>query len=125
MTTLNLTADRLFDGTGTAALIRPTLRVADERVEAVERGLLPPAGCSGERLDFPGCTILPGLIDTHVHLIFSALETNEAIIEQVGRVGQPLILGQAADQAADGRGILGGRGADHRRGSCGRAGRIV
>src|SRR5205823_13816836 len=83
MTPLILTADRLFDGTGAATLIRPTLRVSGERVEAVERGLLPPAGCSDGRLAFPGCTILPGLIDTHVHLIFSALDTNEAIIEQV------------------------------------------
>jgi imidazolonepropionase-like amidohydrolase len=99
MTTLILTADRLFDGTGAAALIRPTLRVADERVESVERGLLPPAGCSGERFDFPGCTILPGLIDTHVHLIFSALETNEAIIEQVGRETDAELLARALANA--------------------------
>src|SRR5260370_30159292 len=85
MTALSVAAVRLFDGSGAAALVRPPPRVSGERIEAVERGLLPPAGCSGERLDFPGCTILPGLIDTHVHLIFSALETNEAIIEQVGR----------------------------------------
>jgi imidazolonepropionase-like amidohydrolase len=84
MTTALLTADRLFDGTGAAALIRPVLRLDAERIESAERGLLPPAGCAGERFDFPGCTILPGLIDTHVHLVMAALETNEAIIEQVG-----------------------------------------
>ncbi len=83
MADLILTADRLFDGTGTAAVIRPVLRLGEGRVESVERSLLPPASCSGERLDFPGCTILPGLIDTHVHLVMSALSTNEAIIEQV------------------------------------------
>jgi imidazolonepropionase-like amidohydrolase len=99
MTSLILTADRLFDGSGSAAIVRPTLRLTGERVEAVERGLLPPAGCSGERLDFSGCTILPGLIDTHVHLIFSALETNEAIIEQVGRESEDQLIARALANA--------------------------
>jgi imidazolonepropionase-like amidohydrolase len=39
--------------------------------------------CKGDLHDFPGCTILPGLIDTHVHLVMSAQATNEAIIAQV------------------------------------------
>lgn len=78
-----LTADRLWDGTGQPALVRPLVRVDGERIQAVERSLLNPATCTGERVDFPGCTILPGLIDTHVHLVFSALATNAAIIEQV------------------------------------------
>jgi imidazolonepropionase-like amidohydrolase len=99
MTTLILTADRLFDGSGTPALVRPTLRISGELVETAECGLLPPAGCSGERLDFPGCTILPGLIDTHVHLIFSALDTNEAIIEQVGRETDEELLARALANA--------------------------
>jgi imidazolonepropionase-like amidohydrolase len=120
MTTLILTADRLFDGTGAATLIRPTLRVSGERVESVERGLLPPAGCSGERLDFPGCTILPGLIDTHVHLIFSALDTNEAIIEQVGHESDEQLLarGLANARAALHAGLTTVR-------DCGGKGRII
>jgi len=83
--TLVLTADRLFDGTGTAAFLRPALRISGERIDAVDRGLLRPATCAAEQRDFPGCTILPGLIDTHVHLVFSALDTNAAIVEQVSR----------------------------------------
>lgn len=79
-----ITADRLFDGTGAATLLRPVVRVAEQRIEAVERSLPNPSACTGERVDFPGCTILPGLIDTHVHLVMSALSTNAAIIEQVG-----------------------------------------
>jgi imidazolonepropionase-like amidohydrolase len=78
-----VTADRLWDGTGAAVLLRPALRIAGERIDAVERSLLPPSSCSGQRVDFAGCTILPGLIDTHVHLVMSAQETNEAIIDQV------------------------------------------
>jgi imidazolonepropionase-like amidohydrolase len=99
MDPLLLTADRLFDGTGTATLIKPLLRVAAGRVEAIERGLLPPAGGGGERFDFPGCTILPGLIDTHVHLVFSALESNEAIIAQVGRESDEELLARALANA--------------------------
>src|SRR2546422_6474627 len=78
-----ITAERLFDGSGAATLLRPVVRIADGVISAVDRSLLNPAVCSGERVDFPGCTILPGLIDTHVHLVMSALETNEAIIAQV------------------------------------------
>jgi imidazolonepropionase-like amidohydrolase len=99
MTDLLLTADRLFDGTGTAALARPTVRVADGKVSAVERALLPPSGCSGERFDFPGCTILPGLIDTHVHLVFGARETNEAIISLVRRESDEELLQRALANA--------------------------
>src|SRR5262249_40454706 len=77
------TADRLFDGTGTAALSQPVLRISGERVEAVGTGQFPPESDDAKCYDFPGCTILPGLIDTHVHLVFSALHSHAAIIEQV------------------------------------------
>src|SRR5437899_2299831 len=83
MDSLLLTADRLWDGTGAPAMLRPLVRVNAGRIEALETRLLQPATCTGTRIDFPGCTILPGLIDTHVHLVFSALPTNAAIIEQV------------------------------------------
>jgi imidazolonepropionase-like amidohydrolase len=85
MDPLLITADRLFDGTSAAAVLRPLLRVADGLIQSADRMLLTPATCSGQRFDFPRCTILPGLIDTHVHLMFSAADTNEAVIEQVGR----------------------------------------
>src|SRR4051812_15356668 len=99
MTTLLLTADRLFDGSGGPTLVRPTLRLDGERIEGVDTSLLPPASCTGERFDFPGCTILPGLIDTHVHLAFSALATNEAIIDQVTRETDAELLARAEQNA--------------------------
>lgn len=83
MNPILVTADRLWDGTGAPTRLRPVVRVADELISAVDTSLLAPAACGGERFDFPGCTILPGLIDTHVHLVMSALDTNEAIIAQV------------------------------------------
>jgi imidazolonepropionase-like amidohydrolase len=96
---LLITADRLWDGTGAAAVPRPVLRVAGPRIDSVQTSLLPPATCSGARLDFPGCTILPGLIDTHVHLVMSALDTNEAIIAQVQRENDTELLERALANA--------------------------
>src|SRR5439155_22000859 len=94
-----ITADRLFDGSGAATLLRPVVRIADGIISAVDRNLLNPAVCSGERVDFPGCTILPGLIDSHVHLVMSALATNEAIIEQVGRESELELTERALSNA--------------------------
>jgi imidazolonepropionase-like amidohydrolase len=91
MTSLLLTADRLFDGTGTACQQNPVLRITGERIEAIN-GAAPP---DREQFAFPGCTVLPGLIDTHVHLIFSAAATNAAIIEQVGRESDEELLQRA------------------------------
>jgi imidazolonepropionase-like amidohydrolase len=99
MDSLLITADRLFDGTGAAAVLRPLVRIAAGRIQSVDGMLLSPATCSGQRFDFPGCTILPGLIDTHVHLVFSALETNEAVIEQVERESDAQLLARAQKNA--------------------------
>jgi imidazolonepropionase-like amidohydrolase len=100
LNTLSITADRLFDGTGGAVIFQPQLRIVDGRVDGVQRGLLPPTTCSGERFDFRGCTILPGLIDTHVHLIFSAAESNDEVIHQVERETEQELLVRAAANAA-------------------------
>jgi imidazolonepropionase-like amidohydrolase len=120
MTPVLISADRLWDGTGSPALLRPVVRVDEGKIQAVERSLLGPGMCTGDRFDFPGCTILPGLIDTHVHLVFSALESNEAIIEQVTRETDAELLRRAMSnaQAALGAGITTLR-------DCGGKGRIV
>jgi imidazolonepropionase-like amidohydrolase len=99
MASFHITADRLVDGTGTAALIRPVVKIADGAITTVERGLMPSTSCQAECVDFPGCTIIPGLIDTHVHLIFSAAATNEAVIEQVGRESDEQLLERALANA--------------------------
>jgi imidazolonepropionase-like amidohydrolase len=100
MTSILLTADRLFDGTGTAALRRPVVRVAGQRILSVGAGPIPPSrDDDGARYDFPGCTILPGLIDTHVHLVFCAADTNEAIVAQVARETDEELLARASANA--------------------------
>jgi imidazolonepropionase-like amidohydrolase len=91
------TADRLFDGTGARAVLRPQVWIDSERIVAVAADKpLPP---DSEPRSFPGCTILPGLIDTHVHLIFCAATTNEAVIEQVGRETEEQLIARALANA--------------------------
>jgi imidazolonepropionase-like amidohydrolase len=99
MTSLIVTADHLFDGTGGATLTRAAVRIAGSRIEAVGPALPAPAAGAGEHIDFPGCTIIPGLIDTHVHLLFSAAPTNETVIEQVGRESDAELLARALANA--------------------------
>src|SRR5947207_6603515 len=113
MSTLLLTADRLFDGTGAAAIPHATLRVCDGKIAEAGDGPV-------TRHEFPGCTILPGLIDTHVHLVFSAAETNEAIVAHVSAASDEQLLTQALRnaRAALGAGITTVR-------DCGGKGRIV
>jgi imidazolonepropionase-like amidohydrolase len=93
MASMMVSADRLFDATGAASLAHPVVYIDGERIESITSDA--PALARVTHRAFPGCTILPGLIDTHVHLIFSALETNEAIIEQVGRETDEQLLDRA------------------------------
>jgi len=67
-------ADRVFDGTGRAAAGKSYVAIEKNRI--YETGPVEALAArypdSVPREEFPGCTIIPGLIDTHVHLTFSA-----------------------------------------------------
>jgi imidazolonepropionase-like amidohydrolase len=66
---LGIRAGRLFDGVTSVA--GPSLVLVDgRRVVAVQTGAQPPAGI--EVIDLGAATLLPGLIDTHLHLVFDA-----------------------------------------------------
>lgn len=84
MTTL-LTGARLFDGE----------REKTDHAVLIEGGVLKRvaplaefAGYSGNRIDMPGCTILPGLIDCHVHSLMGAEGNPGVVMEQLlpGRI---------------------------------------
>jgi imidazolonepropionase-like amidohydrolase len=92
-----LTAARLFDGDATT-IAQPWLRLRGERIEALGsfyNGPPPPLDEGEDRLDFPEATVLPGLIDTHVHLVFSALATNADIVAQVTRESDDELIHRA------------------------------
>ena len=81
MSSLLIRPRQLFDGIHPEPLPRPAVWVRDGRIA----GIRPAAeAAEWERtadrvLDAPEATLLPGLIDTHVHLTFSAGPSHEAV----------------------------------------------
>jgi len=66
-----LRAAALFDGVSSALMTEPSVVIADGRIAAVHGpGESFPAGA--EIVDLPGLTLMPGLVDAHVHLCFDA-----------------------------------------------------
>ncbi len=63
---LAVRAAKLIDGRGGAPLLGAVVLIEGERITAVGSGLPIPAGT--RVLDLGGATLLPGLIDMHVHL---------------------------------------------------------
>jgi imidazolonepropionase-like amidohydrolase len=68
---LVLRAARLFDSAQRQFVQQPLVVVEDGRIAGVESGSFEPPG-SAQVLDFGDATLLPGLIDAHVHLGFDA-----------------------------------------------------
>ena len=80
---------RLFDGVTT--VIEPLVLIEDGRITEVRTGPPPP---DAELIELPGTTLLPGLIDTHVHLAFDgssdpvaalAARDDDAVLEAMAR----------------------------------------
>ena len=63
-------AARLIDGTGAPVLERGAVLIEGDVIRAVggEESVLAPEGAHVEQLDYGDRTILPGLVDCHVHL---------------------------------------------------------
>jgi len=67
-----LRAPRLLDGTGAPAVPDAALLLSGGRVAyAGPAAGLPEDAAQAPLLDFPGSTLLPGLVDVHVHLVAS------------------------------------------------------
>jgi imidazolonepropionase-like amidohydrolase len=69
---LVLVGARVWDGTDRAAIDHGIVVVTDDRLTAVgARGTVAlPSGPDVRTLEFPSATIMPGLVDAHVHLIW-------------------------------------------------------
>ncbi|RLU85032.1 amidohydrolase [Streptomyces griseocarneus] len=67
---LAVRARSLFDGAGPELVERPLVLVEKGRIVDVRAGGEPPVGA--EWVDLGDVTLLPGLVDTHVHLAFDA-----------------------------------------------------
>ncbi len=68
--TFAITAAHLLDPASGRTIDNPVVVVTDGRVVASGSGVAIPAGA--KRIDLPGMTLLPGLIDLHVHLTSDA-----------------------------------------------------
>ncbi len=66
--TLVVTADRMVDVERGRYVERPVVVVTDGRIVSVGDAVPPDLRADARRLDLPGLTLLPGLIDMHVHL---------------------------------------------------------
>ena len=70
--TVVVTADRMIDVATGGRVERPLVVITDGRITRVGRqGDALPEGA--ERVDLPGVTLVPGLIDMHVHITSSPL----------------------------------------------------
>ena len=70
--TVVVTADKLVDVATGRQIDRPQVVIVDGRITQVgKQGDAVPAGAT--RVDLPGVTLLPGLIDMHTHLTTSPL----------------------------------------------------
>jgi len=82
-------AGRLVDGTGARPIEAARMIVEDGQIREVGPAsqVRAPNG-DAERLDFSDFTVMPGLLDGHVHLVFSALATalNDIITENNQRI---------------------------------------
>jgi imidazolonepropionase-like amidohydrolase len=65
-----LRATWLFDGTGDALIPDPLVVIDGGTIVAVDSGAAAPSGA--DVIDLGGAALLPGLVDTHVHLAFDA-----------------------------------------------------
>src|SRR5262245_49703976 len=83
---------RLIDGTGADPVTNATIVVEDQTIVAINRGGEVPRDASV--IDASGCTLLPGLIDCHVHLSSSAQGVQQRLLTPYS-----LTVAQALDNA--------------------------
>jgi imidazolonepropionase-like amidohydrolase len=95
-----LRAAWLFEGTGSALIPDPLVVIDGGTIVAVGSGAPAPDGA--DVVDLGGAALLPGLVDTHVHLAFDAsadpvaalaARSDEEAIEAMIRAGQAALRG--------------------------------
>src|SRR5207245_8991744 len=93
-----ITAARLLDGTGAAAVEQAALLIDGDRVAGLGRAadVHAPDGATVERRDYGAATILPGLVDAHTHLVAPGDGT---LGDDIAKEDDDILLLQAAKNA--------------------------
>ncbi len=92
MTTL-IRGGRLIDGTGAAPLDADVLLDGDEIVAVGPDLDDPSAGRTVEVIDATGLTVMPGLIDAHVHCTFDDVASNDELFHHRNAATAALVAG--------------------------------
>lgn len=94
---LLVTAAQLIDGTGRAPIKGAALLVEHRRIKYVGVAHRAPAPVGVRRVEYPGRTIMPGLVDAHVHLTG---DTTADVYRRFLTPAQPYRVINAASHAA-------------------------
>jgi imidazolonepropionase-like amidohydrolase len=73
----------MFDGVSSALMARPSVVVADGVIAAVA-GPAGPVPAGAHVVDLPGLTLMPGLVDAHLHLCFDASKDPAGHLAETG-----------------------------------------
>jgi imidazolonepropionase-like amidohydrolase len=90
-------AGTLIDGSGAAPRKQVSILVHDDRITGVQPGFVTPAGA--ELVDLSTKTVLPGLIDTHVHIL-SAFHAGDPIRNAMTRTNYQALIDGVNDARA-------------------------
>ncbi len=96
-----LRAPRLLDGLGSPPVENAAVVVVDGVITAagLAGAINLPSGQGIATHDYPGCTLLPGLIDCHTHLLFSA--SDQALHDAIHESDETLLLRGLANAQAE------------------------
>jgi imidazolonepropionase-like amidohydrolase len=90
-----LRAAAMFDGVSPAPMARPSVVIAGGTIAAVA-GPAGPVPADAHVVDLPGLTLMPGLVDAHLHLAFDA---SSDPVGHLAETGDDLLRGQMAEAA--------------------------
>ena len=76
---LLITGGTLIDGNGGQPMPGTDVLVEPDQILAVGAQAVATADAGAERIDASGCTVLPGLIDAHVHCTFDDVASNDEL----------------------------------------------
>ncbi len=70
----------MFDGSGADPIADGVVLIEDDRIAAVGPARSIPLPPSATRLDASGCTVLPGIVDCHVHCTYRARDMRQHLL---------------------------------------------